>query len=101
MAFLVTIPYILTLMMVQADFPICQATGSQYYPSSIWANSQFYCFWNDRRFVANYCVYGARITESGTVIDPDGKQMFSNQADAKPEVAWDGSNFLFVFRDSC
>ncbi|MBN2621528.1 hypothetical protein JXB22_10635 [candidate division WOR-3 bacterium] len=92
---------ILELFIPQADFPICQATGSQYYPSSIWQNNQFYCFWNDRRFAANYCVYGARITETGTVIDPDGKQLFSNQADAKPEVAWDGSNFLVVFRDSC
>ena len=101
MASPVILALIFDLALIQADFPICQATGSQYYPSSIGQNGQFYCFWNDRRFVDNYCVYGARVTETGTVIDPDGKQMFGNQADAKPEVAWDGSNFLVVFRDSC
>lgn len=46
-------------------------------------------------------MYGARVSESGTVMDPDGKELFSNQVDAKPEAAWDGSNFLVVFRDSC
>lgn len=87
--------------LIQADFAICTYDESQYCPESIYANSQFYTFWNDRRFVTEYCLYGARISESGTVIDPDGKELFRNQVDIDPAAAFDGTNFLVAFRDSC
>lgn len=86
---------------LQADFGICTYDGDQYYSTPFHANSQFYAFWTDRRLLTDYCLYGARISETGTVLDPNGKELFRNQADGKPEVAYSGSNFLAVFRDSC
>lgn len=90
-----------TTLLVGADFGICTYDGDQYYSTPFYANSQFYAFWGDRRLITDYCLYGARITETGTVIDPDGKELFRNQVDGKPGVAYSGTNFLVVFRDSC
>lgn len=97
----ITFALAFNVTVIGADFAICTKDESQYYPEPIYANSQFYTFWNDHRFGTEYCLYGARISESGTVIDPDGKELFRNQFDTDPAAAFDGTNFLVVFRDSC
>ncbi len=89
------------LCIIQADFGICTYDGDQIYNTPCYANNQFYAFWIDRRLETDYSLFGARITESGSVIDPNGKELFRNQADGKPEIAYSGANFLAVFRDSC
>ncbi len=96
--------FMLNLNLVQADFPICTASLNQYFPKVIFENSQFYTFWRDSRSYSSdslHGIFGARVTESGTVIDPDGKMQFKRQADTECAVAYDGNNLLVVFRDSC
>jgi len=88
----------LSILLIQADFPICTASYNQENPTVIYANGQYYVFWTEYDLGS---VCGARVTESGTVLDPDGKLLFERQAGYKPVVAYDGTNFLVVFRDSC
>jgi len=94
----------LSLIMPVADFPICTAADEQYYPCAMYANDQFYVFWADFRYYdvdSSQSVFGARVSTSGAVLDPDGKLLYKNRAGYEPAVAYDGTNFLVVFRDSC
>lgn len=94
----------LSLLVPGADFPICTAADVQEYPCAVYANSQYYVFWVDNRHHlvdSVHCVYGARVSTNGTVIDPDGKLLFSNEAGYATCAAYDGTNLLVVFRDSC
>jgi len=94
----------LSLVLPGADFPICTAADEQYYPCAMYANDQFYVFWADYRYYdvdSSECVFGARVDANGTVIDPDGKLLYKNRTGYEPAVAYDGTNFLVVFRDSC
>ncbi|UCD05523.1 MAG: hypothetical protein JSV98_10510 [candidate division WOR-3 bacterium] len=94
----------LSLIMPAADFPICTAADDQYYPCGVYENGQFYVFWADYRYDdvdSSQSVFGARVSEDGTVLDPDGKLLFRNRTGYEPAVAYDGTNFLVVFRDSC
>ena len=68
------------ILLVGADFPICTAVQQQYWPSVYFTNDQYYVFWADRRFAAadsdsTYGVFGARVTQNGIVLDPDGKMI--------------------------
>ena len=99
-----SIVLIMSLYLVSADFPICTANRNQYYPRPAFENGQYYVFWADYRnypIDTTYCIYGARIALDGTVLDPDGKVLFKRSAAYRPATAFDGSNFLVVFRDGC
>jgi hypothetical protein len=94
----------LCLVVPSADFPICTAADEQYYPCGVFANDQYYVFWADYRYYdvdSSQSVFGARISASGTVIDPDGKLLYRHRTGYEPAVAYDGADFLVVFRDSC
>jgi hypothetical protein len=94
----------LSLVVPCADFPICTASDVQAYPCAIYANNQYYAFWIDDRYYSaesTHAVFGGRISTDGTVIDPDGKMLFKRQVGYATDVAYDGTNFLVVFRDSC
>ena len=95
---------LLSLVLPSADFAICTAAEEQYSPCAMYANGQYYVFWADYRYYAtdsSYAVFGARVSTNGTVIDPDGKPLYNNQAPYTLGLAYDGTNFLIVFRDSC
>src|SRR4030042_3173764 len=96
---------VIATLLVNVNFPICtESTNSEYYPSNIYANNQFYAFWADARYYNinnTYCLYGARITTAGVVLDPNGKICFRDSCISKPAVSYDGSNFLVSFRNGC
>ena len=83
-----------------ADFTICNYTNHQIYPVAIHENDQYYAFWTDYRSQPIYGLYGARIAEDGTIIDPNGKLQFADSVFC-PRVASDGSNMLVVWREGC
>lgn len=94
--------FVVSLSLIGADFPICTATNNQVYPCAQFQNDQYYVFWADyRNYSPYYSLYGARIAQDGSVLDPDGKQLFMQQSAYEPAAAYDGNNFLVVFRDSC
>jgi len=92
-----------TLATFGADFGICTFAAAQQFPNAIYQNGQYYVLWSDNRHVGSegaYAIYGARVSTSGAVLDPDGKLLFKRQAGYAPFAAYDGTNFLIVFRDS-
>ncbi len=92
----------LFLVFFRGDFPICQAANDQECPIVLFVNDQYYVFWRDLRgYEPNIALCGARLDTSGTVLDTDGKLLFSNVVAQPLKAAHDGTNFLVVLRDSC
>ena len=89
-----------TVYLCGADFTICNATDQQYYPCPLYQNNQYYVFWTDARAYPLYALYGARINNTGTVLDPNGKFLFQDSV-MGPRAAYDGTNFLVVWREGC
>jgi hypothetical protein len=94
----------MVFLIIGADFPICSYTQNQYYPTVFYANDQYYVFWRDYRdynIDTTITIFGARVTKTGTVLDPGGKLFFKDQVGSGAEIAYDGTNFLGVFRNGC
>jgi hypothetical protein len=92
------------LMLISADFPISNAVESQRYPVVCYQQDQYYVYWADRRFYSmdsTNCLYCARVTTAGAVIDADGKLLFQDDVGYELDAAFDGTNFLVVFRNHC
>ena len=96
---------LMCLLLIGSDFPICVDSAGQSYPAVIHAFDQYYVFWSDSRFydpdTFGHAVFASRVASDGTVLDPGGKFIWSNQVSYGTHVATDGSNFLVVFQDSC
>lgn len=87
------------------DFPICAAAGSQWNPRVVFNGTDYFAIWEDTRDTDPTTapaddIYGARITSSGTVRDPDGF-IVSRRANAQnaPAIASNGTNYLAVWQD--
>jgi hypothetical protein len=91
---------LLVLSLFSADFAICNYANHQIYPYPAYANNQYYVFWTDYRADPIYGLYGARINTDGVVLDPNGKLQFQDSV-FTPRAAYDGSNFLVVWREGC
>jgi hypothetical protein len=91
----------LLLALVSADFPISTAPGYTGYASVCYANDQFYVFWEDQRRYPLTAVYAARVSRDGTVLDPEGRELYCDSAGYRVSAAWDGTNFLVVTRNHC
>jgi hypothetical protein len=94
----------LLLCLLSQDVPVCTAAGDQLLPVATAANGQYYLFWEDRRYVpvdSTYAIFGARVSPSGTVVDPEGKRLFKSQARYDLSAASDGLGLFVAFEDSC
>jgi len=89
-----------TILLPTADFAVCNYANHQIYPHALHENNQYYVFWTDYRSAPIYSVYGARVAEDGTVIDVNGKLQFADSV-FNPRAAYDGTNFLIVWREGC
>lgn len=73
--------------------------GTQSEPSIIWDGSQYFLVWRDDRNGRDD-VYGARVSSSGVVLDPDGILISDATGDKwGQDVAFDGTNYLAVWVD--
>jgi len=88
------------LVLLNADFPVCNLTSNETSPCVAFANNQYYVFWADDRLYPRYALYGARVNQAGVVLDPNGKFLFADSV-FNPRVAYDGTNFLVVWREGC
>jgi len=93
----------LLLALFGADFPVCTAPAGQFYPAVAYTGDRFYVFWLDQRHAPyeSASVYAARVTRDGTVLDPNGIELFHGDAGYRCNAAFDGTNFLVVFRNHC
>lgn len=92
---------LLILLLIGVDFPISTAPNYTGYPSVCYANDQYYVFWVDQRQYPNMSIYGARVTKLGSVLDPNGVELYTDSAGYRCSAACDGTNFLVVTRNHC
>jgi len=83
--------------------PVSTAAYAQVYPAVAWNGTDWLVVWHDYRTSANDTdVYGARVSGTdGTVLDPSGIAISVRSGyQSDTAVAWDGTNFTVVWRDS-
>ena len=80
---------------------ISTAAFGQWWPSLAFDGTNFLVAWSDSRNGGSYTnIYGARVTPAGVVLDSDGIAITAAAYDqSRPDVAFDGSNFLVVWED--
>ncbi|HEY6002414.1 MAG TPA: hypothetical protein VIV57_06025, partial [Anaeromyxobacter sp.] len=85
---------------IGSPFPISTAAGEQQTPAVAFDGENWLVVFQDHRAGQYLNVYGARVRADGTVLDPDGIPI-ATQVDhqARPAVAFDGTNFLVVWAD--
>ena len=76
------------------DTTIAYGATWGWYPAVAYGSSEYLAVWQD--YNSNIC--GARVTASGTVLDPSGIQITPAGSCCTPAVAFDGMNFLVVWR---
>jgi hypothetical protein len=94
----------LSLCLVNADFPISVDTSAQYAATAAFVNDQYYVFWLDQRYLSTdeaFSLFGCRITKDGTVLDTNGVELYRDSVAYNCDVAFDGNNFLIVTRNHC
>jgi hypothetical protein len=82
-----------------SGFVVAQSARGQYSPATAFDGTNFLAVWEDDR--NGYTdIYGARVTPSGTVLDPTGIAIAQAQEwQYEPAIAFDGANFLAVWQD--
>jgi hypothetical protein len=83
-----------------AGIRISTAANRQTEPAVAWNGTNFLVVWSDSRWGSFSDIYGARVSEAGSVLDAFGIHI-SNAANHQlaPAVAWNGTNFLVVWSD--
>ena len=79
---------------------ISTAASWQEYPAISFDGTNFLVVWDDTRNPAYDDIYGARVSQTGTVLDPDGIAISTARSSQRePAVSFDGTNFLVVWED--
>jgi hypothetical protein len=79
---------------------ISTASNSQNYADVAWDGSNYFVVWQDERSGSSSKIFGARVTNSGSVLDPNGILVSpAANAQVSPTVAWNGSHHLVVWEE--
>ncbi|MBV9952981.1 MAG: hypothetical protein JO291_13590, partial [Acidimicrobiia bacterium] len=88
-----------------SELTISSTPADQVGPSvAAGANGQFLVVWEDfRNLKTDVDIYGQRVTKAGALLDGSGRRLSndstsSSSDDSRPDVAWNGSTYLTVFR---
>ncbi len=80
---------------------VCTAAGVQYMSALNSDGKHSLVVWSDKRNGGNSVVYGARLAESGAVLDVDGSRLSgATNKQQFPSVARGGSGYLAVWEDA-
>ena len=79
---------------------ISMATTSEYRPAVTFGGSNYFIVWDDYRNGIDRDIYGARVDQSGAVLDTNGFDISTaNDGQEHPSVTFDGTNFFSVWED--
>ena len=84
-----------------AGIEISIGSGQKYNPALAFDGTNYFVVWEDGRDgTYDLDIYGTRVSQDGTVLDPDGINLFLSVFDqVKPDIAFDGTNYLVVWQD--
>ncbi len=85
-----------------AGIVISAAVNAQEYPAVAWDGANYLVAWQDRRGSVEWDVRGALLTSAGAFVPDKGDFAISTGTghQLSPAVAWDGTNYLVVWKDS-
>jgi phosphoribosylformylglycinamidine (FGAM) synthase PurS component len=80
---------------------ISSSDNYQWYPALTFDGTNYFVVWGDRRGGLPEKIYGGRVSQSGTVLDPDGIPISTVATNGQyfPSVAFDNTNYLVVWDD--
>jgi hypothetical protein len=80
--------------------PICKADNPQRYPQVAFDGTNYMVVWQDSRTSPNTAdIYGARVTQSGSVLDTAGIPLWVDaEVQANPVITFDGVRYYVVFQ---
>lgn len=83
-----------------APLVISSAIDMQTNPRAAFGGGVYLVVWQDMRGGRDWDVFGARVSEAGEVLDPQGIEIASGVGNqALPEVVFNGEDFLVVWQD--
>src|SRR3990172_158246 len=79
------------VLLDSAGIPISNTANLQESPSVVFDGTNYFVVWHDLRDGSNFRVYGARVSQSGTVVDTAGLEITKEGNQNKPAVGFDGT----------
>lgn len=84
-----------------SGFAISLASGMQQRTAIAFDGTNFMLVWQDTRSGVASQIYGARVTPSATVLDPDGIQVSAAAPEEYlPDIGFDGTNYFAVWEEN-
>lgn len=83
-----------------AGIPVSKATGDENSLAIAFDGTNYMVMWRDERNGTYTDIYGARVSTSGAVLDPDGIAISTAAGHQyAPAIAFDGTNYMVVWYD--
>ena len=94
------IPMVLDEFMIDTSIAWVGARDYQWHPSVAFDGTNYLVVWHDHRNGKDFGIYGTRVDQAGTVLDPYGFVISDTiRQQSYPSVAFDGTNYLVVWHD--
>jgi hypothetical protein len=88
------------MLLDTSGIPISTNTNNQYIPVVAQDGASFLVVWSERQSSTSDDIYGARVTNTGTVLDTSGFAISTAvNSQSSPSVTHNGLNFLVVWQD--